>query len=121
MLGELSWPLLGLILALIGLVLTLLALARLRRRPGLLTSAMMASLVLHLVALSLFTIWQISYRVAELAKRPERFEVAVSIPGLAESELSSQMRAALADLARLHWRTWRGSTPHNWPSKSPTR
>ena len=100
-LGELSWPLLGLILALVGLALTLLALARLRRRPGLLASAVMVSLILHLVALSLFTIWQISYRVAELVKQEERFEVAVSIPGLAESELSSQMRAALADLARL--------------------
>ena len=100
-LGELSWPLIGLILALAGLVLTLLALARLRRRPGLLASAMMVSLILHLVALSLFTIWQISYRVAELAKQEQRFEVAVSIPGLAESELSSQLRAALADLSRL--------------------
>ena len=100
-LGELSWPLLGLLLALVGLALTLLALARLRHRPGLLASAMMVSLILHLVALSLFTIWQISYRVAELVKQEERFEVAVNIPGLAESELSSQMRAALADLARL--------------------
>jgi len=100
-LADLSWPLIGLILALIGLALTLLALARLRRRPGLLTSAMMVSLILHLIALSLFTIWQISYRVAELAKQEERFEVAVSIPGLAESELSSRMRAALVDLARL--------------------
>lgn len=100
-LGALSWPLIGLILALAGLALTLLALARLRRRPGLLASALMVSLILHLIALSLFTVWELSYRVSELVKQKDRFEVAVTIPGLAESELSSQLRAALADLARL--------------------
>ena len=99
-LSRLSWPLIGLIAALIGLVLTLLALARLRRRPGLLTSAMMVSLLLHLVALSLFTIWQISARVSELAEDEARFEVAVTLPDLAESELSSRLRASLEDLAR---------------------
>ncbi|MEA3366580.1 MAG: hypothetical protein U9R68_00535, partial [Planctomycetota bacterium] len=99
-LGRLSWPLIGLIAALIGLALTLLALARLRRRPGLLSSAMMVSLIFHLVALSLFTIWQISTRVSELASDEDRFEVAVSLPDLAESELSSQLRAALEELAR---------------------
>jgi len=100
-LGRLSWPLIGLVLALIGLALTLLALVRLRRRPGLLATAMMVSLILHLVALSLFTVWQITYRISELAKEAERFEVAITIPGIAESELSSQLRAALSDLARL--------------------
>ncbi len=99
-LGRLSWPLIGLIAALIGLLLTLLAMARLRRRPGLLTSAMMVSLILHLVALSLFTLWQISTRVSELAEDEARFEVAVSLPDLAESELSSRLRASLEDLAR---------------------
>ena len=100
-LGRLSWPLLGLIAALMGLALTLLALLKLRKRPGLLASAMMASLILHLVALSLFTLWQLSVGVYELAKSEERFEVAVSIPGLAESELSAELRTALANLARL--------------------
>ena len=99
-LSRLSWPLIGLIAALIGLVLTLLALARLRRRPGLLTSAMMVSLILHLVALSLFTIWELSSRVSELAQDDARFEVAVSLPDLAESELSSRLRSALEELAR---------------------
>jgi len=98
--GRLSWPLFGLIATLVGLVLTLLALARLRRRPGLLASAMMISLIVHLVALSLFTIWQVSRRVMELAKDEHRFEVAVSLPDLAESEASSQLRAALEELAR---------------------
>ncbi|MFO8013986.1 MAG: hypothetical protein R6X20_11865 [Phycisphaerae bacterium] len=98
--GRLSWPLIGLIAALIGLVLTLLAMARLRRRPGLLASAMMVSLILHLVALSLFTLWEISTRVSELAEDEARFEVAVSLPDLAESELSSRLRASLEDLAR---------------------
>ena len=99
-LGRLSWPLIGLIAALIGLVLTLLALLRLRRRPGVLTSAMMVSLIVHLVALSLFTIWQISERVSTLAQDEARFEVTVSLPDLAESEMSSRLRAALADLDR---------------------
>jgi len=99
-LGRLSWPLIGLIAALVGLVLTLLALARLRRRPGRLASAMMTSLILHLVALSLFTVWQISTRVSELAQDEARFEVAVSLPDLAESELSSRLRSALEELAR---------------------
>jgi len=99
-LGRLSWPLIGLIAALIGLVLTLLALLRLRRRPGVLTSAMMVSLLVHLVALSLFTIWQISERVSTLVDDEARFEVAVSLPDLSESEVSSRLRAALEDLAR---------------------
>jgi len=99
-LSRLSWPLIGLIAALTGLLLTLLALARLRRRPGLLAGAMMVSLILHLVALSLFTIWQISTRVSELAQDEARFEVAVSLPDLAESELSSRLRTALEELAR---------------------
>ncbi len=101
LIGRLSWPLIGLILALAGLALTLLALVKLRRRPGLLATAMMASLVVHLVALSLFTLWQLSMRVAELTRSEERFEVAIAIPGLAESELSSELRTALTDLARL--------------------
>jgi len=100
-LGRLSWPLIGLILALVGLALTLLALLKLRKRPGLLAGAMIASLILHLLALSLFTLWQLSVGVYELAKSEERFEVAVSIPGLAESELSAELRTALVNLARL--------------------
>ncbi|HUX03252.1 MAG TPA: hypothetical protein VMY35_20000 [Phycisphaerae bacterium] len=99
--ARLSWPLLGLLLALAGLALAILALAKLRKRPGLLASAMIASLLLHLVALSLFTLWRLSVGVYELAHHQERFEVAVSIPGLAESELSAELRAALTDLARV--------------------
>ena len=98
--SRLSWPFVGLIAALAGLGLTVLAMMQFHRRPGLMTSALLASLVLHLIALSLFTVWKLSVRIGELVRSEERFEISIDIPGLAESELSGRLRAALADLAR---------------------
>ena len=98
--ARLSWPLVGLILALAGLVLAVLALTKLHRRPGLLASALIVSLILHLVALSLFNVWRLSARLAELAQFEQRFEVVVTIPSVAESRLSAELRTALAQTSR---------------------
>ena len=98
-LGRLSWPLLGLVLVLVGLGLAILAVAKFRRRPGLLATALVVSLLLHLVALSLFTMVQLTRTVSQLADE-QKFEVSVSIPGLQESEASGALRAALTELAR---------------------
>ncbi len=100
-LGRLSWPLVGLIVTFVGLALLLLALTKMHRKPGLLTSALIASIILHLVALSIFSIWELSIRIAELAEDELRFEVAVSVPSMAESELSLELRTALEEMERL--------------------
>ncbi len=99
-LERLSWPLVGLVLALLGMALALLAMTKLKRRPGLMASSLMVSLLLHLVALSLFSVWQLSLRIAELQEDEARFEVAVEVPGITEAELSAELRTALSDLER---------------------
>ena len=98
-LGHLSWSLLAMAAALAGLAAAVLALAKFRHRPGLLAGSLLVSVILHLVALSLLTVWRLSDAVTELAKREDRYQVSVSVPGLAESELSAALRTALTDLA----------------------
>ncbi len=98
--GRLSWPLVGLVLALAALALAILAMTKLRKRPGLLASALMFSLVLHLVALCLFNLWELTVRIAELAQAEERFEVVLTVPSMAESRLSVELRTALTEMSR---------------------
>jgi hypothetical protein len=97
--GQLSWPLVGLIVALAALALAILAMTKLRKRPGLLASALMISLLMHLVALCLFNAWELTVRIVELAQS-ERFEVALSVPNMAESRLSVELRTALSEMTR---------------------
>jgi len=98
--GRFGWPLVALVLALAGLALLILALTKFHRRPGLLATALAISIILHLVALSLFSVWQLSLRIAELAASELRFEVTINIPSVSESQLSAELRTALLETAR---------------------
>ena len=91
------WPnLLWLLLALLALLL-LLGLWRdmQRRRLSLLVRCLLASLMLHLLALMLSSLWQVGAAVASLARGDGAILVALS-PAADSDELAAQIHGALA-------------------------
>ncbi|MDK1031276.1 MAG: hypothetical protein QGD94_04660, partial [Planctomycetia bacterium] len=96
--GRLGWPLIGLLVALVGMALLLLAVLKFRHRPGLLATCLGTSVALHLLALLLFSLYVVKERVHQLGPESKKYKVTVSIPSLKESELGEAIRKKILEM-----------------------
>ncbi|MDK1031640.1 MAG: hypothetical protein QGD94_06515, partial [Planctomycetia bacterium] len=97
--GKLGWPVIGLFDALLGLALLLFAMLKFRHRPGLLATSLGVSVLLHLLALFLFSLYMVQQRISELADDPSKYKLSLNLPDLEESELSESIRKKILELA----------------------
>lgn len=107
--ARLGSPLIGLFLALAVLALLFSAFLKYRRKSGLIAACLAISIALHLIAISVFSLWVIKLTIHELAKEAGKYDLSLGLPSLVESMVSQAVREkllepALADMRQFETR-----------------
>jgi hypothetical protein len=93
LIARFGWPLVAALVTAVGITITGLFAAKRRKTSGIVAASMFISVVLHMLIVSMFDLMVIRNSMVPFAVRETRREVSFSVPPLAESMVSQELRA----------------------------